>query len=205
MSDRDAILARVRAAAPRRAPHPGVYVPPPLPSDWEAFADALRAAGGEPIGPVAPGALAAEVSRLCASASRGGRIVAAGPALAALGAGSWRALAEDVDPRTLGDVEVAILHGSLGVAENGAVALDGRHARVRALPFLCERLVLLLDARSLVPDLHAAIARMPADATAWHHYTWISGPSKTADIEQSLVFGAHGPRTCAVVGIAGPS
>ena len=202
MSDRDAILARVRAASPRRAPHPGVYVPPPLACDWETFADALRSAGGEPVGPVARSALAAEVARACAAGASGGRVVAVGPAVDALGAGPWRALADDVDPRTLGDVEVAILTGSLGIAENGAVALDGRHARVRALPFLCERLVLLLDARALVPDLHAAIARMPAEATGWHHYTWISGPSKTADIEQSLVFGAHGPRTCAVVGVA---
>jgi L-lactate dehydrogenase complex protein LldG len=201
VSDRDAILARVRAAAPRQTLHPGVYVAPPLPCDWSTFADALRSAGGEPVGPVARSALSAEVARLCAPGSPCGRVVAVGPALEALGPGPWRALPDDADPRGLGDVEIAILRGSLGVAENGAVALDGRHARVRALPFLCERLVLLLDARALVPDLHAAIARLPSDATAFHHYTWISGPSKTADIEQALVLGAHGPRSCAVVGV----
>jgi L-lactate dehydrogenase complex protein LldG len=191
----------VRAATARATPHPGGYVPPALPGDWEAFAEALREAGGEPIGPIARGALAAEVTRLCALAGAG-RVVVAGPAQEALGPGPWRALAAGAEPRDLGDVAVAILSGSLAIAENGAVALDGRHARVRALPFLCERLVLLVPARAVVPDLHAAIARMPADATAWHHYTWISGPSKTADIEQSLVFGAHGPRSCAVVGVA---
>jgi L-lactate dehydrogenase complex protein LldG len=202
VSDRDAILARVRAGARRLAPHPGAYRAPALACDWETFADALRAAGGEPIGPVARTALATEVARLGLPHSRDARVVAVGPALPALGPGPWRALPDDVDPRTLGDVDTAILFASLGIAENGAVALDGRHAPVRALPFLCDRLVLLLEARALVPDLHAAIERMPRDATAFHHYTWISGPSKTADIEQSLVFGAHGPRACAVVGIA---
>jgi L-lactate dehydrogenase complex protein LldG len=106
---------------------------------------------------------------------------------------------DDAAPATFSDVAVAVLFGSLAVAENGAVALSGAHARVRALPFLCERLVLLVEAGSVVPDMHAAVERLPDDATAHHHYTWISGPSKTADIEQALVLGAHGPRACTVV------
>ena len=51
-----------------------------------------------------------------------------------------------------------------------------------------------------VEDLHAAFAALPPDALAGHHLTWISGPSKTADIEQTLVLGAHGPRALAVLG-----
>jgi L-lactate utilization protein LutC len=44
---------------------------------------------------------------------------------------------------------------------------------------------------------------MPADALAHHHFTWVSGPSKTADIESTLVIGAHGPRALAAVAVHG--
>jgi L-lactate dehydrogenase complex protein LldG len=203
VSERDAILARVRSAVERRAPHPGAYAPPPGPRDWETFASALRAVGGEPLGPLARAALGFELSRLCRSWAPGGRVVAAGPALAALGPGPWQPARDDAAPATFADVAVAVLFGSFAVAENGAVAVHGAHARVRALPFLCERLVLLVEAASVVADMHAAIDRLPGDATAHHHYTWISGPSKTADIEQALVLGAHGPRACTVIGLEG--
>jgi L-lactate dehydrogenase complex protein LldG len=185
----------------RRAPHPGAYAAPTGPRDWETFATALRAVGGEPLGPLARAALGFELSRLCRSWAPGGRVVAAGPALAALGPGPWQAVPDDAAPATFADVAVAVLFGSLAVAENGAVALHGAHARARALPFLCERLVLLVEAGSVVADMHAAIAGLPGDATAHHHYTWISGPSKTADIEQALVLGAHGPRACTVIAV----
>ena len=87
------------------------------------------------------------------------------------------------------------------MAENAAVAVEGKYVRVRALPFLCEELVLLLDLGAIVSNMHEAVSRMPADATRFHHFTWISGPSKTADIEQTVVLGAHGPRSLVVVGI----
>ncbi len=203
MSDRDAILARVRSAVERRVPHPGRYHPAPLPATWEAFASALRSAGGEPHGPVSRAALGAELSRLCREWAPASRVVAAGPALAALGLGPWEAARDDAAPASFADVAVAVVWGSVAVAENAAVALAGAHLRSRALPFLCERLVVLVETTALVPDMHAAIARMPVDATAHHHYTWVSGPSKTADIEQALVLGAHGPRACTVIAIEG--
>jgi L-lactate dehydrogenase complex protein LldG len=107
------------------------------------------------------------------------------------------------DPHALADVAVAILCGAPAVAENGAVGLDGREARPRALPVICERLVLLVDLHRLVPDMHAALAGLPEGALEHHHFTFVAGPSKTADIEGALVLGAHGPRALAVIGIEG--
>jgi L-lactate dehydrogenase complex protein LldG len=164
----------------------------------------LVAAGGEAHGPFAAEELAPRVAELCRMWSGGGaRVLASDAALARLGVGSWQPIPIEADPHTFADVSVAIFCGALGVAENGAVGLDGREARPRALPVLCERLILLLDTSLLVPDMHAALAGLPAGALTHHHFTFIAGPSKTADIEGELVLGAHGPRALAVFGVDG--
>jgi hypothetical protein len=203
VSARERILARVRAAASGSRPHPGAFAAGPRDASWEAFAAALGAAAGSAHGPVPRERCAALVSALCAGWADGGRIVATQAALAVLGPGPWRPVPIGAEPRLLADVSVAILVGGTPVAENGAIALDGGEARPRALHVLCEQLVLLVDPDELVPDMHAAIARMPSGALAQHHFTWVSGPSKTADIESTLVIGAHGPRALAAVGVQG--
>lgn len=199
--ERAAIVARIRAATPPGpAAHPGAYAAPAASAGWHEFAARLRSVGGEPLGPVERTRLAECVAARARAVGTGGRVAAPAAVADELGPGPWERVEDAADPRTLADVAVAILRGSLGVAENGAVALEGRLARVRALPFLCEHLVLLLDAEVIVPDMHEAMRRLPGDATHHHHLTWVSGPSKTADIELALVLGAHGPRSLAVVG-----
>ncbi len=204
MSARERILARVRAAARHAVSAPPHFVPATRRIDFGAFALPLVAAGGEAHGPFTTGELAARVADLCRVWSGGGgRVLASDAALARLGAGPWKPIPSEADPHTFADVSVAIFCGALGVAENGAVGLDGREARPRALPVLCERLILLLDTRLLVAEMHEALAGLPAGALAHHHFTFIAGPSKTADIEGELVIGAHGPRALAVFGVDG--
>ena len=130
-------------------------------------------------------------------------MLASDAALLRLGSGPWAPVPTSGDPHALADVTVAILCGALAVAENGAVGLDGREARPRALPVICERLVLLVETRRIVPEMHAALAGLPEGALAQHHFTFVAGPSKTADIEGALVLGAHGPRALAVFAIDG--
>jgi hypothetical protein len=163
----------------------------------------LVAAGGEAHGPFTADDLAPRVAELCRAWSGGARVLATDAAFARLGAGPWQPVSTAADPHALADVSVAILCGALGVAENGAVGLDGREARPRALPVLCERLILLLDTSVIVSDMHAALEGLPDGALAHHHFTFVAGPSKTADIEGELVLGAHGPRALAVFGFRG--
>jgi len=92
----------------------------------------------------------------------------------------------------LAHLEIAIVIGSLGVAENGAIWVTSENIPTRVLPFICEHLVLVLPASKIVGTMHEAYALLP---TTFPDYgVFIAGPSRTADIEQSLVIGAHGPK-----------
>src|SRR5690606_22502348 len=177
---RERVLAAVRRAVAHEVPHPGPHPAPALDASWDAFAARLTAVGGEAHGPFAPDALRAAVLALAARWSGGGRIAAEASAAAALGdPPGLEVLPPGAPPHGLADVAVAIARGALGVAESGAVAVLGRDTPNRALLFLAERVILLLDAPCLVGDLHSAVRALPLDALAAHHVTWISGPSKT--------------------------
>ena len=92
----------------------------------------------------------------------------------------------------LANLEIAVITGSLGVAENGAIWVSAADLPTRVLPFICEHLVLVLPQSKIVGTMHEAYTVLP---TSFPDYgVFIAGPSRTADIEQSLVIGAHGPK-----------
>ncbi|GAC1383288.1 MAG: LUD domain-containing protein [Hymenobacter sp.] len=96
----------------------------------------------------------------------------------------------------LAGIDLAVLAGEIGVAENGAVWLPEANMLHRALPTITQHLVLVLDHRRLVATMHQAYKRLPGTGG---YGAFIAGPSKTADIEQSLVIGAHGARSLVVL------
>ena len=100
------------------------------------------------------------------------------------------------DPRALENVSVAILAGHFCVAENGAVWITDENMGDRVLPFICENLVLVVSASAIYETMHDAYEHI--GSSDYHFGTFIAGPSKTADIEQSLVLGAHGPKTLTI-------
>lgn len=101
------------------------------------------------------------------------------------------------DPRDLADVDVAIAAAEFGVAENGAVWVTNRGVRHRAIFFIAQHLVLVLAADQIVDNMHQAYERLRLGLPEFG--VFISGPSKTADIEQSLVIGAHGARSLTIL------
>ena len=94
------------------------------------------------------------------------------------------------DPRELDNTDLAVVEGHFGVAENGAVWIT-RQVKHKALYFISNSLVMLIDRNSIVDNMHEAYRR--TENMMYDFGAFISGPSKTADIEQALVFGAHGP------------
>ena len=100
------------------------------------------------------------------------------------------------DPHQLETVDFAVMAGQFGVAENAAIWVSDRDVTWRALYFITQHLALVIDANEIVDNMHQAYDRLQFDRAEFG--TFIAGPSKTADIEQSLVIGAHGPRSLTV-------
>ncbi len=105
-------------------------------------------------------------------------------------------LAAVTDPHDLETVEFALLPGEFGVAENAAIWVTGAAVSQRVIYFLCQHLALVIPAGQIVHNLHEAYQRIGFDGPQFG--VFIAGPSKTADIEQSLVIGAHGPKSLTV-------
>ncbi|WP_405575965.1 lactate utilization protein C [Winogradskyella sp. Asnod2-B02-A] len=93
-------------------------------------------------------------------------------------------------PHELEDLDILILESDIGVAENGALWLSDNQIPIRVLPFITKHLVLVLKKENIVPFLHQAYQKLASREADFG--VFISGPSKTADIEQSLVIGAQG-------------
>jgi len=103
---------------------------------------------------------------------------------------------EAMDPHTLEDIELTVIKAHFAVAENGAVWVTEDIMGQRVLPFICQHLAVVVDARNVVPTMHEAYQKIGTGVYGFG--TFIAGPSKTADIEQSLVLGAHGPRSMTI-------
>lgn len=93
-------------------------------------------------------------------------------------------------------IDLSFVRGQLGVSENSAIWVDDSNLPNRLLPFICQHLILVIDATTLVSNMHEAYKKIDTFKTGWGAF--IAGPSKTADIEQSLVIGAHGARSLVI-------
>jgi len=189
---RDEILAALRAAVPAPLPLPdtGRLEAVRYPDLAERFAKSVVEVGGRCVtveGPIEP-------------ALAGIPEYAAARKVASLVPGVRKAnvdLASVSDPHDLQNVDFCVLQAELGVAENGACWIIHHGAQNRAVCFLAQHLAVVVRASTLVHNLHEGYARISIPAPGFS--MWLSGPSKTADIEQALVIGAHGARSCTVL------
>jgi len=93
-------------------------------------------------------------------------------------------------------VDLAIVHGEFGVGENAAVWVNADSLKHRGVLFLSENLIIIIGSGAIVPDMESAYGLI--DFKNLRSGYFISGPSKTADIEQCLVIGAHGAKSLIV-------
>ncbi len=194
MSSRSSILAalRNRLSVPSPAPLPALdeafcTYPDPL----AKFTEVLATVGGKAIS-VASHAEAQQVLE-SEAAYREAKLI--GSLVPGIGEPTLDLL-QVADPHELEAVDFAVAPGRLGVAENAAIWVSESDVPTRALLFITQHLCLVINRSMLVNNMHEAYAKLEFGKAEFG--VFISGPSKTADIEQSLVIGAHGSRSLIV-------
>lgn len=116
------------------------------------------------------------------------RIITTIPQLAEIATMDWM----NDDPHTLENVELALVKAHFGVAENSALWVTDDLLGQRVSVFIPQYLAIVVSKKDIVATMHQAYELIGNQEYGFG--TFIAGPSKTADIEQSLVLGAHGAR-----------
>lgn len=191
MTTRDQLLARVRQNQPEALPMPDVPTFVNESDDlFTRFESALAFVGGQLVEVQTEEAIGDYLRHHFPDS---GRIASAVPLLDVV----LTPVGPETDKLILEQIDVAVLRGEFVVAENAAVWLPEANMLHRALPFIAQHLILVVRRDTLVPNMHIAYQRI--DRNSLSYGTFIAGPSKTADIEQSLVIGAHGARSLTIV------
>jgi len=191
MSSRDQILAAVLQNQPEKVAVPDISFLKGAPgSAVDKFISTLTTIGGKVVKVKSYAEIVADIA---SAYHPGQRILTLIPELASI---TPEVFLADPDGHPLENVELAVLKAHFGVAENGAVWVTEDLIGHRALPFITQHLAVVINEADIVPTMHEAYQRN-ADSV-YNYGTFIAGPSKTADIEQSLVIGAHGSRSMVV-------
>lgn len=187
MNSREQILAAVKKNQPALQPLPALGDLPAIrfSDPLEKFSEVLTGIGADVKQGYDLNAIAAFINTRFTEGSRYLGNIQGLQGITGVGA--------NADIHTLEDVEVFVLKAAFAVAENGAVWITDAQLQERVLPFICQHLVVLLDPALIVHNMHEAYERIGHEK--YRFGLFIAGPSKTADIEQSLVLGAHGPKT----------
>ncbi len=202
---RDAILARLRAQG-REAAHPPPWRSRPPTDDLAgAFTQALTAASGEVIRATTWEEAAERLGALLGQLGARRVVANTEPPLDGLDLPArWPQIAWHIVGQTEGDLrafcasaDVGLSGAQAALAATGTVAVHSGPGHSRLATLLPPVHVALVPTGALAPDLFTwAAARQGRLPSA---LTLISGPSKTADIEQTLAIGVHGPRRFIVV------
>jgi L-lactate dehydrogenase complex protein LldG len=196
MDGRQRVLDALRSASP---PAPAMPDLSGVGARWDdpvaRLADAVAAVAGRLVRVADTAALREGVAALAAE----------------LGASRVASTVEDVpgnvdvsgvrDAHAIEGLGLAVIPGAFAVAENGAVWVPGDGLRPRGIFVVTEHLALVVPSTEVVHDMHEAYRRIAFPSAGFG--TFVAGPSKTADIEQALVIGAHGARSCTLF-LVGP-
>ena len=197
MTSKQDILNAIRRSSVPRADLPDLAGPwITYPDKTRQFSETVASVGGRPI--VVPDAAAADADLQQAAPYSSARRIFSNVA----GIGRSNVDLDSVpNPHDLEDLDYAILPGDFAVAENGAVWVTDQGLKHRVVYFITQHLVLVVRQSQILDNMHQAYDQLAFPNAGFG--VFISGPSKTADIEQSLVIGAHGARSLTVYVIEG--
>ena len=171
----------------------------------ETFAATLEAAGGQTVVASSPGDVLALVRDAAGTGADRGVWVSAGatdtfPQLENVLREGGVVLQAPRDPATVRDAPLGITAARLAIAETGSVLLHEPDLAGRAVSLMTQRLIVLCPVAALVPSLDEAAPVLREIARSGPSYaTFVTGPSRTADIERELAVGVQGPGVLLVV------
>jgi len=151
----------------------------------ETYKTVLKGIGGDPVEVADYNEI---ISYIKSNYNLEKRVITTLPELSEIASLDWNT----VDPHSLQDVELTILKAHFGVAENSGLWVTDDILGQRVAPFIAQYLAIIVNKKDIVPTMQQAYNRIGNQEYGFG--TFIAGPSKTADIEQSLVLGAHGAR-----------
>ena len=98
--------------------------------------------------------------------------------------------------------EACVSHAFAGIAETGTLALLSGPDNPTSLNFLPEHHIVVIEAKDMAGDMETVLARLKK-ASSKHGLprtlNLVTGPSRSGDIEQTIILGAHGPRALHIV------
>ena len=95
--------------------------------------------------------------------------------------------------------DVGISNAQAGIAETGTLVLDSAYERHRLVSLVPPVHIAIVKASAIVETLGEALALLRKDREISPAITFITGPSRTADIELTLAIGVHGPQQLYVI------
>ena len=211
-SARDTVLADIRAALGREGSDEGGLeaarqrirqhvrqIEPAFAESFaERFCDKLLAAHATVASVASLDAAAAEIERYLETSSAGGQLVTSGDEL--ISQINWPASIEARRRVADGDDRVSVTSALCGIAETGTLVLVSGQDNPTSLNFLPDYHIVVVPASRLVARMEDAWDRLREEFESQPRtVNFISGPSKTADVEQTVEYGAHGPRCLHVI------
>lgn len=151
----------------------------------EMYKTVLKGIGGDPV---EVSNYTAIINYIKSSYNLEKRIISTLPELSEIASLDWN----NADPHSLQDVELTVIKAHFGVAENSALWVTDPILGQRISPFIAQYLAIIVHKSDIVRTMQQAYEKIGNQEYGFG--TFIAGPSKTADIEQSLVLGAHGAR-----------
>jgi L-lactate dehydrogenase complex protein LldG len=193
MSAREDILGAIRTQRVKSTTRPAPYVPPAAPADLVAIFSERAAAVNADVRILKN---AGEIPAAIADLLRGRNLPAEihiAPDAQAMDVGT---LAVKRTPP--GPDDAALTTASFGIAETGTLAYPATTENPASWHFRPGFEIAVLKASDIVPQMETVIARVKAKSLP-HTLNFVTGPSRTGDIEQTLELGAHGPKALAIL------
>jgi L-lactate dehydrogenase complex protein LldG len=200
MSARDEIFAAIRARRTIEAPRPSPLAARAIGDLPQAFAAAAALANAE----VRFLATEDEVSDAVADLLRGRNL----PAVVHVPPGSFRLPWQTggnltIETTVPGPEDATVALAPFGIAETGTLAYPSSSEAPASWHFRAGFEIAVVRADAILPDMENVLSAIARAGDLPSTVNFVTGPSRTGDIEQTLELGAHGPKALAILIVTG--